>query len=143
MTNDAKRYEIAYVLRPSLDETGVKTAMDAVLTLIADHKGIVDATDEPVRTHLGYPILGTRDSHVGSIRFTVAPELINDIRIKALTVSGVVRVTVLSWAKDIERAHRAVRTFTGDRKEETPAESTEAIDAQLSEALSDESLKHA
>lgn len=143
MTIDAKRYELAYVLKPSLDEAGVKTAVDAILGVIAENDGIVDASDEPAKTHLGYPILGTRDSHVGAIRFTVAPEAIETVRIKAVGVSGVVRIAVHNWAKDIEHAHRPLRTFTGERKVETPAESAEAIDAALVTALSDESLKHA
>lgn len=143
MTTDAKRYELSYILRPSLDEAGLKTITDALLALINEHGGEVDASDEPTRTHLGYPIVGTRDSFVGSMRFSVDPDKIEEVRAKTVGITGVVRTVVHSWAKDIEQTHRAVRTFTGERQVETPAASTEAIDAQLSEALTEESLKHA
>ena len=143
METTSKRYELSYILRPSLDEAGVKTASDAILGVVAAHGGTVDASDEPTRTHLGYPILGTRDSFVGAIRFSVLPEKIDEVRAGTGKLTNVVRTVVHSWAKDIERTHRPVRTFTGERKVETPAESAEAIDAQLSSALSDESLKHA
>ncbi len=66
-----REYEAMYILRPELDEDGVKSELDAIHELVENGSGTVDKTTRWGRRHLAYEIEGYQEGYYIIDRFHI------------------------------------------------------------------------
>ncbi|HEY2703990.1 MAG TPA: 30S ribosomal protein S6 [Candidatus Dormibacteraeota bacterium] len=64
-----REYELMYVVRPDLDEDGLRGAVEAVQTLVEGQGGEVTTTTPWGKRRLAYEIAGLRDGHYVIVEF--------------------------------------------------------------------------
>ncbi len=64
-----REYELMYVVRPDLDEDGLRAAVEAVQALVAGQGGEVLTTTPWGKRRLAYEIAGLRDGHYVIVEF--------------------------------------------------------------------------
>lgn len=64
-----REYELMYVVRPDLDEDGLRGAVEAVQTLVEGQGGEVTNTTPWGKRRLAYEIAGLRDGHYVIVEF--------------------------------------------------------------------------
>lgn len=64
-----REYELMYVVRPDLDEDGLRGAVDAVQSLVEGQGGEVTNTTPWGKRRLAYEIAGLRDGHYVIVEF--------------------------------------------------------------------------
>lgn len=74
-----REYEAMYILRPDLDEDGVKSEIDAIHELVEHGSGTVDKTTRWGRRHLAYEIEGHQEGYYIIDRFHVEGSVIKEM----------------------------------------------------------------
>jgi small subunit ribosomal protein S6 len=64
-----REYELMYVVRPDLDEDGLRGAVEAVQSLVEGQGGEISATTPWGKRRLAYEIAGLRDGHYVIVEF--------------------------------------------------------------------------
>jgi small subunit ribosomal protein S6 len=140
-----REYELMYVVRPDLDEDGLRGAVEAVQVLVEGQGAEVTATTPWGKRRLAYEIAGLRDGHYVIVEFRGDGSRVKDLE-RALRISDhVIRhmITIAapkppeSEGKDGRRAERGAAAAEGDGVEvsgEIDAEEAEIEDLELAAA---------
>ena len=73
MDLEAKNYELAYVLSPTVPEDAVLTEAEQLTALISDAGGIIKRSETPKKRRLAYPIQKATSGYFAWISFSMAP----------------------------------------------------------------------
>lgn len=95
MSEDAKNYEIAYILTPALPEGEVVSYAGKITAAIEDAKGVIKKFEEPKKRKLGYPIKKRREGYFGWATFRMAPIGITEVEKRVKTDEHVLRHLIL------------------------------------------------
>jgi small subunit ribosomal protein S6 len=140
-----REYELMYVVRPDLDEEGLRGAVEAVQVLVEGQGAEVTATTPWGKRRLAYEIAGLRDGHYVIVEFRGDGSRVKDLE-RALRISDhVIRhmITIAapkppeSEGKDGRRGERGAAAAEGDGVEvsgEIDAEEAEIEDLELAVA---------
>ena len=67
------KYESIYVIKPTVEEEGIKALVEKFSTLIQQEGGQVDNVDEWGKRRLAYPIEDFKEGYYVLMNFTAAP----------------------------------------------------------------------
>ena len=81
-----REYELMYVLRPDLDEDGLRAAVESVQGLVEGQGGEVITTTPWGKRRLAYEIAGLRDGHYVIVEFRGDGARVRDLE-RALRIS--------------------------------------------------------
>ncbi|OGZ95354.1 MAG: 30S ribosomal protein S6 [Candidatus Sungbacteria bacterium RIFCSPLOWO2_02_FULL_51_17] len=118
METDPKKYEIAYLISPSVNEDGVVEIAGKVSGIIQDANGAVTKIEEPKKVKLAYPIKKSRNAYFGWTRFSAQPEGIDLINKKLrFDADAILRYLIVEEEEHQEIFRRAPRlkTVAGER----------------------------
>ena len=91
-------YELMYVVRPDLDEDGLRTAVEAVQGLVEGQGGEVLTTTPWGKRRLAYEIAGLRDGHYVIVEFrgdgSKVKELERALRINDQVIRHMITIAV-------------------------------------------------
>ena len=121
-------YELMYVVRPDLDEDGLRSAVEAVQGLVEGQGAEVLTTTPWGKRRLAYEIAGLRDGHYVIVEFrgdgSKVTELERALRINDHVIRHMITIAVPKppedEAKEVRRADREGAAEDGD--EAVPAE---------------------
>lgn len=150
MDADAKNYELAYLLSPSLAEEDVLGYTGKISSLIEEQKGAIRRVEAPKKRRLAYAVKKEHNAYFGWTTFAALPATIAAINKKTKEMSSVLRHLVVE--EEIETRRPMLRTFPSGggpapapgarapeipREQETPGEKLdfEALDKKLEEIL--------
>ncbi len=95
MSSDAKNYEIAYLLSPSIPEEGVLTHAGKMTSVIEDAKGAIRHMEAPKRRKLSYHVKKHDTAYFGWTTFSVAPQAVKTIEKKMKDIGDVLRHVIV------------------------------------------------
>lgn len=150
MDADAKNYELAYLLSPSLAEEDVLAHAGKISSLIEEHTGAIRRVEPPKKRRLAYPVSKEHSAYFGWTTFAALPSSIAAMNKKAKDIPHVLRHLIVE--EEIETRRPMLRTFAPGarpapvagaqrpeipREQETPGEKLdfEALDKKLEEIL--------
>lgn len=150
MNADAKNYELAYLLSPSLPEEEVLGYAGRISALIEEQQGAIRRVEAPKKRRLAYAVKKERSAYFGWTTFAALPAAIAAIDKKAKGMPQVLRHMIVD--EEIETRRPLLRTFAAGarqtaavgapapevlREQETPGEKLdfEALDKKLEEIL--------
>jgi small subunit ribosomal protein S6 len=138
-----REYELMYVVRPDLDEEGLRGAVEAVQVLVEGQGAEVTTTTPWGKRRLAYEIAGLRDGHYVIVEFRGDGARVKDLE-RALRISDhVIRhmITIAapkppeSEAREGRRGERGAATEDGvEPSGEIDAEAAEVEDLELAAA---------
>ena len=79
MATDAKNYEVAYLMPPSVSEEEVLVRVEKLAKTIEEEGGTVRRAEEPKKRHLSYEIKKEWNAYFGWTSFRAAPMSLNGI----------------------------------------------------------------
>lgn len=89
------KYESIYILRPSLEEEGVKAMVERFSNLVTSEGGEIEKIDEWGKRRLAYPIEDFREGYYVLMNFSAEPEFPSELeRIYKIT-DDVLRYIIL------------------------------------------------
>lgn len=136
MNKSAQYYECTYVLNPKVGEEAAPEYEAAIRTTLENAGATIESTDAPKHQYLGYEIRESKESFIGSMRFTTEPETIEAIREALFGVKEVMRFTVCHWKKpELRTVRRVAAPEYTPKKEEATGTSEAVIDEQLEKVL--------
>ena len=146
MDSKAKKYEIAYVLSPSIAEEEVSGYSGKINSAIEDSKGLIKYSESPKKIRLAYPIEKDRNAYFAWTVFNASTDAIKSIDKKVKEIKEVVRFLIVEKdAKEVPLRPIRVPSFktpaeVSTIKTETPSEGEdkldlEALDKKLEEIL--------
>ena len=116
-------YELMYVVRPDLDEDGLRTAQEAVQGLVEGQGGEVLTTTPWGKRRLAYEIAGLRDGHYVIVEFrgdgAKVKELERALRINDLVIRHMITIAVPKPPEDETKEGGEVDREGGDEDAET------------------------
>jgi small subunit ribosomal protein S6 len=141
-----REYELMYVVRPDLDEDGLRGAVEAVQSLVEGQGGEVITTTPWGKRRLAYEIAGLRDGHYVIVEFRGdggnVKELERALRISDHVIRHMITIAVPKppEAEGKERRERVVAEdgVEGVESGEIDAEEAEIEDLELADADDDE-----
>lgn len=150
MDTDAKNYELAYLLSPSLAEEDVLGAAGKISSLIEEQKGAIRRVEAPKKRRLTYPVKKENHAYFGWTTFAALPAAVAAIEKKAKDMPQMLRHLITE--EEIETRRPMLRTFApgarpapaaGTSGPEVPREQEaagekldfEALDKKLEEIL--------
>src|SRR3989344_8453775 len=147
MNIDAKNYELAYLLSPSIAEGEVLNYSGKVSSLIEEEKGVVKRAEEPRKRMLSYPVNKQKNGYFGWTVFSMLPDAVNGLQKKLKTKEFFLRYLITE--EEIEKHPSLIRPFPSRRPavskpkvirkpDETKPEEKldlEALDKKLEEIL--------
>lgn len=151
MDTDAKNYELAYLLSPSLQEMEMLDYAGKISALIEEQKGAIRRVETPKKRRLAYAVKKERNAFFGWTTFAALPAAVAAIEKKAKEIPQVLRHLIVE--EEIETRRPILRTFGAGaglpapavgqkapevpREKEVPAEKLdfEALDKKLEEIL--------
>ena len=71
---EAREYELVYIIQPEMDESGILSLNERVAQMIGNHSGEVLTTEMWGRRTLAYPIKRNFEGHYVMQRFTMLPD---------------------------------------------------------------------
>lgn len=119
MDSDAKNYEIAYIISPTVREEDIFGVVGKITSAVQDAKGIVNKIEEPRRIKLAYPIKKQTWAHFGWTAFSVAGEGIGELKKRLARDPSILRYLIVCIPQKAYRAAR--RKFRPKGKIERPA----------------------
>ena len=138
-----REYELMYVVRPDLDEDGLRGAVEAVQVLVEGQGAEVTATTPWGKRRLAYEIAGLRDGHYVIVEFRGDGSRVKDLE-RALRISDhVIRHMITIAApkppegegKEGRRGERGAGAEDGvEPSGEIDAEAAEVEDLELAAA---------
>ncbi len=69
------KYESIYIIRPTVEEEGIKALVERFSNLIVQEGGQVDNVDEWGKRRLAYPIDDLREGYYVLMNFTAEPDV--------------------------------------------------------------------
>jgi small subunit ribosomal protein S6 len=103
-------YELMYVVRPDLDEDGLRSAVEAVQGLVEGQGGEVLTTTPWGKRRLAYEIAGLRDGHYVIVEFrgdgSKVKELERALRINDQVIRHMITIAVPKPPEDESKAAR-------------------------------------
>ncbi len=140
-----REYELMYVVRPDLDEDGLRGAVEAVQTLVEGQGGEVTTTTPWGKRRLAYEIAGLRDGHYVIVEFrgdgSSVKELERALRISDHVIRHMITIAVPKPPEAEPKEGRRDRTAVGDEdgdgvelSGEIDAEEVEIEDLELAAA---------
>lgn len=69
------KYESIYIIRPTVEEEGIKALVERFSNLIVQEGGKVDNVDEWGKRRLAYPIDDLREGYYVLMNFTAEPDV--------------------------------------------------------------------
>lgn len=150
MDSDAKNYELAYLLSPSLPEEEVLGYAGKLSAVIEEQQGAIRRVEPPKKRRLAYAVKKERSAYFGWTTFVARPAAVAAIDKKAKEMPQVLRHMIVE--EEIETRGPLLRTFAAGarataavgapvpevlREQETPGEKLdfEALDKKLEEIL--------
>lgn len=143
MDSDAKNYELAYLLSPSLAEEDVLSHAGKISELIEEQNGAIRRVEPPKKRRLAYAVKKEHSAYFGWTTFTALPGVIAAIEKKVKDVPHLLRHMIVE--EEIETRRPILRTFTpgtgrtapgvGQQGPEVPREKEEAGEKLDFEAL--------
>jgi len=126
-------YELMYVVRPDLDEDGLRTATEAVQGLVEGQGGEVLTTTPWGKRRLAYEIAGLRDGHYVIVEFrgdgSKVKELERALRINDHVIRHMITIAVPKPPEDETKEGRPADAEDGAAEDADQAVSGE-IDAE-------------
>lgn len=146
MTSDARNYELAYLLSPSVPEGEVLAHTGKLAALIEEAKGMIRRAEEPRKRKLAYPVKKDKNAYFGWTTFNMVPEFLKTLEKKLKGLDKFLRTMVVEEeimpTQHILRVVRprpaAVTPRKIPREQQKPAEEKidlEALDKKLEEIL--------
>jgi small subunit ribosomal protein S6 len=137
-----REYELMYVVRPDLDEDGLRGAVEAVQSLVEGQGGEVITTTPWGKRRLAYEIAGLRDGHYVIVEFRGdggnVKELERALRISDHVIRHMITIAVPKppEAEGKERSERVAAEdgVEGVESGEIDAEEAEIEDLELADA---------
>jgi small subunit ribosomal protein S6 len=141
-----REYELMYVVRPDLDEDGLRGAVEAVQSLVEGQGGEVITTTPWGKRRLAYEIAGLRDGHYVIVEFRGdggnVKELERALRISDHVIRHMITIAVPKppEAEGKERRESVVAEdgVEGVESGEIDAEEAEIEELELADADHDE-----
>jgi small subunit ribosomal protein S6 len=141
-----REYELMYVVRPDLDEDGLRGAVEAVQGLVEGQGGEVLTTTPWGKRRLAYEIAGLRDGHYVIVEFRGdggnVKELERALRISDHVIRHMITIAVPkppeAEGKEGRREPAAGEVAEGAESGEIDAEEAEIEDLELAAAEDDE-----
>lgn len=109
MDDTQKKYEIAYLLSPSLTDEEALTQAGTITSLLEDTKGITRRVEEPKKRKLAYAIKKNTYAYFGGTTFTMLPEQITLFNKKLSNQPHILRYLVVE--EEVETRPPILRTF--------------------------------
>ena len=148
-SNDAKKYEVAYIVAGTVPEDDVARITGQITRIIEDSQGMVRKIEEPRKRRLAYPISDDRFAYFAYTTFSAEPLAIQEIEKKLRFEKEVARYLIVEEEvepprKDVMRAawrphdEEGIPAGVGvPKREAEKAEpvDTESIDKRLDEIL--------
>jgi len=122
-------YELMYVVRPDLDEDGLRGALEAVQGLVEGQGGEVTATTPWGKRRLAYEIAGLRDGHYVIVEFRGDGAKVKELE-RALRISDQVirHMITIAVPKPPEDEAKEARRGPGEGAAE---DGDEAVSAEI------------
>jgi small subunit ribosomal protein S6 len=142
-----REYELMYVVRPDLDEDGLRGAVEAVQGLVEGQGGEVLTTTPWGKRRLAYEIAGLRDGHYVIVEFrgdgSNVKELERALRISDHVIRHMITIAVPKPPEAEGKEGRPERVAAEDGEDgavsgEIDAEEAEIEDLELADAEDDE-----
>jgi small subunit ribosomal protein S6 len=137
-----REYELMYVVRPDLDEDGLRGAVEAVQGLVEGQGGEVLTTTPWGKRRLAYEIAGLRDGHYVIVEFrgdgSNVKELERALRISDHMITSAGPTPPAAAGKEERRERAAGEVAEGAESGEIDAEEVEIEDLELADAEHDE-----
>ncbi|MCT4795911.1 30S ribosomal protein S6 [Exiguobacterium alkaliphilum] len=73
-----RKYELLYIIRPSVDEEAKKALIERFNNVITDNGGTVDKTTDMGKRRLAYEINKMREGHYVLLNITAEPKAIQE-----------------------------------------------------------------
>lgn len=109
MDSDAKNYELAYLLSPSLPEEDVLGVAGKISALIEGSSGAIRRVEPPKKRRLAYPVKKERLAYFGWTTFAAAPAMVAGLDKKTKEMTEVLRHLIVE--EEIETRRPILRTF--------------------------------
>ena len=74
MELEPKKYELTYLLAPSIAEESVSDSAQKIAEVIESEKGLISHSEMPRKRRLAYSVKKETHAYFGWIRFTAVPE---------------------------------------------------------------------
>ena len=150
MDSEAKNYELAYLLSPSLAEADILGYAEKLSALIEEQKGVIRRVELPKKRRLAYAVKKETSAYFGWTTFAASPSTVVAIDKKVKNMLHLLRHMIVE--EEIETRRPILRSFppgmgrtspvSGQgpevpREQETPGEKLdfEALDKKLEEIL--------
>lgn len=95
MEQEARNYEIAYLISPSVPEEEVLTYAGTLSALIEEQKGTIKHLQEPKKQKLAYPVHKERNAYFGWITFRFAPDAVAALEKKLKSETHIMRYLIV------------------------------------------------
>lgn len=95
MEQEAKNYEIAYLLPSSISEEEVLTYAKELSTIIEEQKGTIKHLQEPKKYKLSYAIHKDRNAYFGWTTFRLTPDAVATLEKKLKVYPHILRYLVV------------------------------------------------
>lgn len=136
-----KNYELTYLISPDSSASEVTVVVAKIINFIREKEGSITSSPDPSRIKLAYLINKKTDAFLVSCYFSLAPELIIELKKFTDEQNEIMRNIIIIKKKikepiiKIERSKIAV--IETDKPEKKPKESElKEIDAKIDEILS-------
>lgn len=110
MDDEQKKYEIAYLLSPSLTDEEALTNAGTITSIIEDTKGVTRRVEEPKKRKLAYAIKKNSYAYFGGTTFTMLPEQVILFNKKLSSQPHILRYLVVE--EEVEARPPILRTLT-------------------------------
>ena len=144
-----REYELMYVLRPDLDEDGLRAAVESVQGLVEGQGGEVITTTPWGKRRLAYEIAGLRDGHYVIVEFRGDGARVRDLerarRISDHVIRHMITIAVPKPPEGKERGRGEPATGEDGaapvaESGEIDAEEAEIEDLELGDATAEEEI---
>lgn len=86
-----KLYELTYLISPDISEEELKNIQEKIDSFLREIGGDLKKKQNPRKIELGYPIKKKGSAYLGGLTFNLAPEKIENLKEKLLTLSEILR----------------------------------------------------
>lgn len=141
-----RQYELLALFPGTLDETAITTARDGVRAVIAKHGARITKEELWEKRRLAYPIEHEQQGNYCLFLFDAEPTALSaldgDLRIEKAILRHQIVHPIVKSMKELEqerrRADRLAHLADEERKEASPAVTSEELEKKLEKALSED-----
>ena len=106
MSNEQNLYEVAYLVSPAYSEEEARNFQQTLKNLVQSKGGLIDQEGSVEKRRLAYPIKKMREAHLGSFRFLLSGEKLQEIDGKLTTSKEVMRHLIVHTKRQPPRIIR-------------------------------------